>query len=100
MPRHVEGLIALILVIILQSLDSSKLPHPHQHYPDPHSHLQHLLPHVTVGPYRPWTWDDKSLTGLDLPTHTGAAASKGYETNIIIDQVTFIKLVLVCSHEG
>ena len=72
---------ALVLVILLPSLKSSKL-HPHPH----HNHHSHL-PHVTIGPYQPWKWDREILTSLEEhPRVIGSSAShNGYQTNIIID---------------
>ena len=51
------------------------------------------IPTVTVGPYQPWDWDTNLLTRLRQPyqaegTQTNIAT--GYQTNIIIDQVTLI----------
>ena len=78
---------AVVLVIILPSLKSSKLPHhQHHHSPPHHNHHSHL-PHVTIGPYQPWKWDKEILTKLE--EHPRVAGSSpgpnGYQTNIIID---------------
>ena len=74
---------ALVLVILLPSLKSSKLHNHHHHHPQHHSHL----PLVTIGPYQPWKMDKKILTNLEEhPRVIGSATNHyGYQTNIIID---------------
>ena len=75
----------MVLVILIQSLKSSKLQH---HHPHPHHNHHSHLPHVTVGPYQPWKWDKESLTNLEEhpPRVAGSSSgSSGYQTNIIID---------------
>ena len=74
---------AVVLVILLQTLKSSKLQHHHPHPPhNQHSHL----PHVTIGPYQPWKWDKESLTNLEEhPVAGSSSGPSGYQTNIIID---------------
>ena len=73
---------ALVFVILLPSLKSSKLQH-HPHHDNQHSHL----PHVTIGPYQPWKLDKEMLTKLEEhPRVIGSSPShNGYQTNIIID---------------
>ena len=74
---------ALVLVILVPSLKTSKLSHHPPPHPHPHPNHHHL-PHVTIGPYQPWKWDKEILTNLEEHPRV-SGSSNGYQTNIIID---------------
>ena len=80
---------AVVLVILLPSLKSSKLPHHRQHHTPPHHNHHSHLPHVTIGPYQPWKLDPEILTNIEEHPRVGGSGShggpSGYQTNIIID---------------
>ena len=89
-----------ILVLWIQRLDGSKLT-AHHHHPQHRDHLNHhhhpQLPHVSIGPYKPWNWDKKLVSSLEEHQPPKSPSlhhhkTDGLETNIIIDPHTKVSI--------
>ena len=98
--------VTILVLFIIQRLDGSKLASHHHHSPH-RDHLNHhhpQLPHVSIGPYKPWNWDKKLISSLEEHQPTKSASlhhqphhhkTEGLETNIIIDPHTKVSIVSV-----